>query len=188
MKANLAKRPLICSTAIVLALGASGYKIAENTRKVEAEKESQLVWLTGASGTLGVRVTSFNSGNANNDCFPYKQGWDRYYTTQYFRGPFTMNLSNAFPNNDNVASVTIDTLHSSNGMELVTGIVISEDGAPTNRVCATNVGSIVYSPNPNLSKASFAPTQTNTLYRLTIFYKSSTAGSLDNVFFNWAYP
>lgn len=144
----------------------------------------------GSSGTLGVKVTSFLSGNGGQDCFPTSQGWDRYYSTGLFLGPFVSPLPNPnpFPNTGNVASVTIDTLHSSNGTALATGIVINRDLAPQDKKCATNVGSIIYPPNPNLSKLTFAPTQTNKKYRVTIFYKSSTAGGLTNVFSNWAYP
>jgi len=142
---------------------------------------------SGTSGTLGLQVLSFrtNGTTSINDCFPTSQGWDRYYSTQYFGGPFTKNIQ--FPNIENVSSVTVDTIHSSNGTTLATGIVIYKSVAPNIKVCATNAGTI--SPNnPNLSKATFAPTQTNTLYRTTIFYKSSTAGGLSNIFFNFSYP
>src|SRR5205807_1180461 len=57
---------------------------------------------TGNEGYLNTAIGQFTSGDAQQSCFAFSQGWDRYYSTGYFLGP---NVSppptpNNYPNPD----------------------------------------------------------------------------------------
>ena len=142
-----------------------------------------------SDGTLGVPITSFSSGNNGQSCFPSTQGWNEYYVTFYFLGP---NVSpppnpNNYPNPENVNSVTIETALSENGTNLDTGIVIIDNLSPTNKVCNDDA-TLVFTPNPKLSRVTFTPTGSGRKYRVGIFYKSATAVGLSEVKMHWSYP
>jgi len=141
-----------------------------------------------SDGTLGIPVGLFLNGNNGQSCFPTSAGWDRYYVTFYFLGP---NVSpppnpNNYPNPENLASVTVDTLLTANGANLDTGIVILDNLNPASKVCNDNTPS--FASNTNLSSATFTPTGSGKKYRVTIFYKSSTLGGLSEVKMHWKYP
>ena len=180
------QRLVICSAAILAALCATGYK-AETADKVSSQTDL-VANVPQSSGTVGVRVQTFSPYTGTHNCFPKSEGWDRSYTTQYFRGPLASGRPNPFPNHENVPKVTINTLHASNGTQLATGIVIFKEGDPHTKVCATNAGAFVSPRNPNLSKVTFASTEARARYHVTILYKSETAANLNSIFFNWGYP
>jgi len=201
MKKNIA--PLImCAVAIVSVIASAGCmtskcKIPASARADEHKgRVDPTVTITydssdptPSAGTLTIPVSSFTSGNGQQNCFPYANGWNRYYVTFYFLGPNVSPLPdpNNYPNPDNVNSVTVHTCDPLNGSTLDTGIVIMEDLDPTQKVCNNNA-SPTYAPNPKLSSATFSPTKNNTKYRATVFYKNSTVGSLQNITVRWSYP
>jgi len=141
------------------------------------------------SGTLPVLVTGFTGGNPGtaNDCFPAGAGWNAYYVTGFFWGPFSSEPANApFPNANNKAHLTIDTLATENGTTLDTGVLIAREFYPDQKVCNDNAQP-PFVENPNLSSATFSNLVGGKRYRVTIFYKTTTAGGVTTVKMNWAY-
>jgi len=146
------------------------------------------------SGTLPILLTGFSGGNNNSspDCFPASAGWNAYYVTGYFYGPFSSEPpSAAFPNGQDKPHLTIDTLATQNGTTLDTGILIAREfqpSNPTNRVC----NDFVFPPpappmSTNLSSATFTNLNAGKRYRVTIFYKTPTATGLTTIVMNWTY-
>ena len=144
---------------------------------------------TGTSGTLGIPVTSATSGNGQQNCFPFAQGWNRFYVTFYFLGPDVNPLPtpNSYPNPDNLNSFTIDTRDAANGTTLNTGIVVINDANPTQKWCNDDAVP-PFSSNPKLSRLTVTPTTPGARYRVTVFYKNSTAAGLTNLVVRWSYP
>lgn len=141
------------------------------------------------SGTLPVLLTGFTGGNPGTspDCFPASAGWNAYYVTGFFYGPYSSEPAGApFPNALDKPHLTIDTLATANGTTLDTGILIARDAMPTQKVCNDNAEP-VFTANPNLSSATFSNLVSTKKYRITIFYKTSTAGGLTTITMNWAY-
>ncbi len=142
----------------------------------------------GTSGTLGVPITQFSSGDNGQSCFPAAQGWNVYWVTFYFLGPNTTPPPvNNYPNPDNKTSVTIDTLDTANGTTLDTGIVILDNLNPANKVCNDDA-TPQFASNPKLSKAIFNPTGTNKRYRAGIHYKGPPPPGLTEIKVHWSYP
>lgn len=142
-----------------------------------------------SDGTLTIPIGSFSPGDNGQACFPGSQGWNKYYVTFYFLGP---NVSpppnpNNYPNPENRNSVTVETALTENGTSLDTGIVIMNNLNPTDKVCNDDA-TLVFTPNPKLSRVTFTPTGSGKKYRVTIFYKSATAGGLSEIKMHWSYP
>jgi hypothetical protein len=142
---------------------------------------------SGNSGTLGVPITQFSSGDNGQSCFPAAQGWNLYWVTFYFLGPNATASPNNYPNLGNTNSVTIDTLDTANGTALDTGIVILDNLNPANKVCNDDAAP-PFTNNPKLSKATFTPTGNGKKYRAGIFYKGPTPPGLTNIVVHWSYP
>ncbi len=144
---------------------------------------------TGTSGTLGVPITQFSSGDNGQSCFPYTQGWKMYYVTFYFLGPNVSPLPNPnnYPNPDQVASVTVHTKDDANGTTLDTGVVILNNSNPGNKICNDDA-SPSWANNAKLSSATFAPTGTGKKYRTAIYFKDGTQGNLTEIKVHWSYP
>jgi hypothetical protein len=138
---------------------------------------------TGNFGTINVNPsTDLISNTSSTGCFPTSGGWDKYYATGYFLGPGATANPNNFPNTSSTA-VTITTVDAANGMTLDTGILINYEFNPNDKVCNDDVGS---GNNPKLSTAT-KTLDNNKRYRLTVFFKSSTIGSLTTIKVNWQY-
>ena len=147
--------------------------------------------VTGPSGNFGTininPSTDLISNGSSTGCFPSTGGWDKYYATGWFLGPGATANPNNFPNTaPQSSSITIDTLHNDNGTTLDTGILINYEFNPNEKVCNNDVGSTVWPNNPKLSKATMTMGN-NKRYRLTVFFKSNTIGSLTNIKINWHY-
>ena len=141
------------------------------------------------SGTLPILLTGFSGGNNNSspDCFPASAGWNAYYVTGYFYGPFSSEPpSAAFPNGQDKPHLTIDTLATQNGVTLDTGVLIARDMMPTQKVCNDNAAP-PFPSNANLSSATFTNLVSGKRYRVTIFYKTPTATGLTTIVMNWTY-
>jgi len=140
------------------------------------------------SGTLPIVLTGFSGGNpGTTDCFPASNGWNAFYVTGFFWGPFSSEPANApFPNANNKPHLTIDTLATQNGATLDTGVLIARDAMPNQKVCNDNADPL-FSGNTNLSSAMFTNLVSGKRYRVTIFYKTPTAGGLTTIAMNWTY-
>ncbi len=137
---------------------------------------------TGNSGTLNILPSSFSNGNNGVACFPTTNGWDRYFTTFYFLGPNAVPPDpNKYPNDGKYHIVTLSTDVTTNGPNLVAGVVIINNLILTNRVCSPTTNGA-----PRLGTASMVMGNTNK-YRATIFYKSATLGNLTNIVMTWNY-
>ncbi len=138
---------------------------------------------SGTSGSPAVLLGSFSLGNNGQASFPTADGWDRYYTTFYFLGPNTAPpIPNNYPNTYNQPVLEIRTDHPDNGTGLVAGVVIIDNLNP-----AVKVASPTLPGSPPRGTAIFNPLGAARKYRVTIFYKNSTVGTLTRVVFTWSY-
>lgn len=140
------------------------------------------------SGSLPILLTAFTGGNpGSTDCFPASSGWNGYYVTGFFYGPFSSEPANAaFSNANDKPHLTIDTKATENGTNLDTGILIARDAMPNQKVCNDNAEQ-PFPGNTNLSSATFSNLVAARRYRLTIFFKTNTAVGLTNIVMNWTY-
>ena len=142
---------------------------------------------TPSFGTLAVAVGSFQNGNNGQSCFPSGAGWDKYYIMpKFFLGPNVTPDANSYTNSENLSQVTVSTCDETNGTTLETAMVIYEQFHPsTDKVCATNTPACIPSAKLTIDQRTIA---SGKKYRATVFYKSSTLGSLTNVTVKWSYP
>jgi hypothetical protein len=139
----------------------------------------------GNSGSLTIQVNQLGGNPGSQQCFPSGAGWDKAFSLpKFFLGPNTTPTSNSYTNANNIPSVTVSTCDPANGTQLATGIVIVKSINPLDKVCATNSSCIV-STKLTMNTRSMA---NNSKYIATVFYKSSTFGSLTSVKVNWSYP
>lgn len=141
----------------------------------------------GNSGFLNIYYNSFYNGNGGQACFPTGDGWDRYFPLpRYFLGPGVTPNAQSYTNVDALFNVTVRTCAPTNGTSLQTGIVIYEEFHPsTDKKCKTTSPACLASGNLTINSR---PIEGGKRYRATVFYKSSTLGSLTNVQVLWSYP
>lgn len=139
-----------------------------------------------SAGTINILPGSLVNNSSTTGCFPSSSGWDKYYATGWFLGPGGTATPNNYPNAESKSNITIDTLSAANGTGLDTGILINYEFNPNDKVCNDDVGSSIWPGNSKLSKAT-KPMNSKLRYRLTVFFKSSTIGSLTNIVVNWKY-
>lgn len=142
---------------------------------------------TGNAGALTVGVSSFQNGGSGT-CFP-NPPWDKNFpiTAGWFLGPnVPPPTPNPFPNNNNVATVTLSTCDPANGTTLQTGIVIVESLNPLkDKVCATNTP---FCTDNSALTINQRPMASGKKYKATVVYKSATVGNLQSIKVNWSYP
>ena len=175
-----------CAIAVGLVAGFTGCQCCK-PKKERANNDGviEIVGPGGTSGTLIIAANIFQSSGGT-QCFPTSQGWDKYYPLpKFFLGPNTTPDANSYTNANNTPSVTVQTCDPSNGTTLQTGILIQAAFNPIDKVCVTNSPACIPSPKLTIATRSLA---NNTKYKATVFYKSSTLGSLTNVTVNWSYP
>jgi len=176
-----------CAVLAGVAAGFTGCKCCQHKQGPTGNAGLFEVMSTdGNSGTLIIAANIFQGNGGSQLCFPTSQGWDKYYPMpKFFLGPNTTPDANSYTNAANIPSVTVQTCDPINGTTLETGIVIQNAFNPNDKVCATNTAACAASTKLTTDTRS---TANNTKYKATIFYKSSTLGSLTNVTVNWSYP
>jgi len=134
-------------------------------------------------GVMATPVGDFTGGGPYN---PSCGGsFDRYKTYFPFDGPYTSPASPTYPNTSNSPNLNVTTCTNVNGATLDTAIRIQDNfGTGTERACSNDYCSL---ENTKLSGATFNALQTNKTYRVTIYFKGSTLGSLTTVTFLWLY-
>ena len=177
-----------CAVLAGMAAGFTGCKCCQ-TKHGPADNSGviEVINPDGNSGSLTIGLTAFLGNGGAQQCFPTSKGWDKYYPMpKFFLGPNTLPDANCYTNASNIPSVTVKTCDPANGTTLETGIVIQNSINPNgDKTCATNTASCIPSTMLTIDSRS---TANNTKYKATIFYKSSTLGSLTNVTVNWSYP
>lgn len=140
---------------------------------------------SGNSGSVNVPIGSLLANTASTGCFQTANNWDRYFPIRnLFCGPSTPPIAFCFTNANNKQYLTVQTCNPTNGTTLRTGIVLANDDDPSDKRCVTNSASCIYGTRLTINNRAMA---NDTYYRATIFFKSSTLGSLTNVVVDWRY-
>ena len=176
-----------CAVLAGVAAGFTGCKCCQHKQgSTDNAGAIEIINPFGNSGTIIIAANIFQGNSGSQQCFPTGQGWDKYYPMpKFFLGPNTTPDANSYTNAANIPSVTVQTCDPADGTTLETGIVIQNAFSPNDKVCATNSAACI--PSTKLTKDTRS-TANSTKYKATIFYKSSTLGSLTNVTVNWSYP
>ena len=141
---------------------------------------------TTVFGSINVPITSLQTGNNGQTCFP-NPPWDKYYiVVTNFPGPNTTPDASSFANTENSSLVTVKTCNPANGSTLETGIVIYEQFHPsTDKQCVTNSPACADSANLTINQRSIV---SGKKYRAVVHYKSATLGALTSVEVDYSYP
>ena len=167
---------------------AAEYKVIVYATGISAEAEPFYLSVyrpvtNSNGGVMATPVGQFTGGGPYN--FSCGGGFDRYKTYFPFDGPNTSPPSPTYANTSNTPNLYVTTCTNVNGATLDTLVRIQDNfGTGTERACSDNYCSL---ENTKLSGATFNALQTNKTYRVTIYFKSSTLGSLTTVTFIWLY-
>ena len=143
----------------------------------------------GQFGQISAPFISCLSNSCSGCPFPSSAGWDRYFViTNDFLGPNATNIiSGAIIDTSQSTNLVVSTCASANGTNLVTGIQIVNYYFPQTKTCATNDPNCTTSTNLSTATMALSTSPITSVYRATVYFKSSTTNGLTNITVNYAY-